>query len=102
MPRKQIWSCHMSQVANFKKNYFALILHLMLEKVTKFPVQKLGRGEPHPSIFRVKVKDLRQHEGSKYFINYNCKALKFLIFKKEPDHKFFESFETHIVSFIPN
>ena len=28
--------------------------------------------------------------------------LSFLIFKKEPNHKFFKSFENHIVSFISN
>ena len=62
----QIWPCHVTQEANFKKLYFFLILHLILGKVTKFLVEKLstsevisqkppGGGEKHlPSAFRVK------------------------------------------------
>ena len=40
MPAHQIWSCHMTQEANFKKVYVFLFLHLILRKVTKFLVGK--------------------------------------------------------------
>ena len=40
MPAHQIWSCHVTQDANFEIFYFALILHLILEKVTTFPAEK--------------------------------------------------------------
>ena len=45
MPTHQIWSCHVTQEANFKNFYFVLILHLILRKVTKFPVGKLSTSE---------------------------------------------------------
>ena len=66
MPAPQIWPCHVTQEANFKKTYFFPILHLKLGKVTKFLVEKLSTSEvisqkPHggggkhpPSAFRVK------------------------------------------------
>ena len=39
-------TCHVTQEANFeKKNYFFLILHLILEKVTKFLIEKLSTSE---------------------------------------------------------
>ena len=69
MPTFQIWQCHVTQEANFKKIYFFLILHLILGKVTKFLVEKLSTSEvisqkPHerggkhpPSAFRVKEID---------------------------------------------
>ena len=41
----QIWSCHVTQDANFEKFYFVLILHLILGKVTKFLVEKLFTSE---------------------------------------------------------
>ena len=45
MPTHQIWSCHVTQVVNFEFFYFVLILHLILEKVTKFLVEKLSTSE---------------------------------------------------------
>ena len=45
MPALQIWPCHVTQEANFEKNYFFLILHLILGKVTKFLVEKLSTSE---------------------------------------------------------
>ena len=64
MPALQIWPCHVTQEANFKKIYFLLILHLILDKAAKFLVGKLSTSEvisqkPHggwktpPSAFRV-------------------------------------------------
>ena len=63
----QIWPCHVTQEANFEENLFFLILHLILEKVTKFVAEKLSTSEvisqkphgewktpPPPSAFRVK------------------------------------------------
>ena len=61
----QIWPCHVTQEANFKKIYFFLILHLILDKAAKFLVEKLSTSEvisqkphwggkhPPPSAFRV-------------------------------------------------
>ena len=68
MPALQIWPCHVTQEANFEKNYFFLILHLILGNVTKFLVENLFTSEvisqkphrggkhppPPPSAFRVK------------------------------------------------
>ena len=67
MPTHQIWSCHVTQDANFEIFHFVLILQLILGKVTKFPAEKLSTSEviskkPHggggggtpPSAFRVK------------------------------------------------
>ena len=67
MPTLQIWPCHVTQEANFKKFYFFLILHLILGKVAKFLVEKLSTSEvisqkphrgventPPPSAFRAK------------------------------------------------
>ena len=45
MPALQIWPCHVTQEADFEKNYFFLILHLILGKVTKFLVKKLSTSE---------------------------------------------------------
>ena len=45
MPALQIWPCHVTQEANLEKNYFFLILHLILGKVTKFLVEKLSISE---------------------------------------------------------
>ena len=69
MPAHQIWSCHVTQEANFEFFYFVPILHLILGKVTKFLVEKLSFSEvisqkphgglentPPPSAFRVKNK----------------------------------------------
>ena len=68
MPAHQIWSCHVTQEANFKKIYFFLILHLILRKVTKFfsrkaiyfrsyqPKSSVWGWKTHPSDFRVKIK----------------------------------------------
>ena len=66
MPALQIWPCHVTQEANFKKIIFFLILHLILGKGTKFLVEKLSTSEvisqkphgvcgkhPPPSAFRV-------------------------------------------------
>ena len=39
MPAHQIWSCHVTEEANFEHFYFVLILHLILGKVTKFLVE---------------------------------------------------------------
>ena len=63
IPAPQIWSCHVTQEANFKILFSFLILH----KVTKFLVEKLstseviclkphglGGGEHPQSAFRVK------------------------------------------------
>ena len=72
MPALQIWPCHVTQEANFGKNYFFLILHLILGKAAKFLVENLSTSEvisqkPHggggwktpPSAFRVKpIKDV--------------------------------------------
>ena len=71
MPADQIWSCHVSQEANFEKFLFVPILHLILGKVTKFLVKKLstsvvsaknltgggggGAWKTPPSAFRVNV-----------------------------------------------
>ena len=63
MPVDQICSCHVTQDASFCK-YFFLILHLILGKVTKFPVENISTSEviskkPHggwktpPRTFRV-------------------------------------------------
>ena len=66
-----IWSCQVTQDANFEIFYFVLILHLISGEVTKFPVEKLSISEviskkphgggkhplpppPPPSAFRVK------------------------------------------------
>ena len=68
MPTYQIWSCHVTEEANFEFFYFVLILHLILGKVTKFLVesslllcisQKNSQGggggwKTPPSAFRVK------------------------------------------------
>ena len=45
MPAHQIWSCHVTQDANFEIFYYLLILHLILRKVTKFLVEKLSTSE---------------------------------------------------------
>ena len=45
MPTLQIWPCHVTQEANFEKNYLFLILHLMLGKAAKFLVEKLSTSE---------------------------------------------------------
>ena len=45
MPTHQMWSCHVTQVANFEKFYFVLILHLILGEVTKFLLEKLSTSE---------------------------------------------------------
>ena len=37
----QIWSCHVTQDAEFEIFYFVLILYLILRKVTKFLVERL-------------------------------------------------------------
>ena len=70
MPALQIWPCHVTQEANFKKKLFFLILHLILGKITKFLVEKLSTSEvisqkphgeventlpPPPTAFRVKI-----------------------------------------------
>ena len=52
MPALQIWPCHVTQEANFEKNYLFLILHLILGKVSKFLVEKLSTSEVI-SAFRV-------------------------------------------------
>ena len=44
-PALQIWPCHVTQKANFEKNYLFLILHLISGKVTKFLVEKLSTSE---------------------------------------------------------
>ena len=45
MPALQIWPCHVTQEANFEKNYFFLILHLILRKAAKYLVEKLSTSE---------------------------------------------------------
>ena len=45
MPNHQIWTYHMSQVANFENFYFGLILHLILGKGMKFLVEKFSTSE---------------------------------------------------------
>ena len=45
MPAHQIWSCQVTQDANFKIFYFFLILHSILGKVTKFPVENLSTSK---------------------------------------------------------
>ena len=71
MPSLQIWSCHVTQEANFEIILFFLILHLILGKVTKFLMEKLSTSEvisqktsrrrgggntpPPPSAFRVNM-----------------------------------------------
>ena len=52
MPAHQIWSCHVTQDAEFEIFYFLLILYLILQKVTNFLVensllQKLSAKKPH-------------------------------------------------------
>ena len=44
-PAHQIWSCHVTQDANFELFYFVIILHLILGKVTKVLVEKLSTSE---------------------------------------------------------
>ena len=44
-PAHQIWSCHVTQDANFEFFYFVLILHLISGKVTKYLVEKLSTSE---------------------------------------------------------
>ena len=61
MPAHQIWPCHVIQDANFENFYFVIILHLILGKVIKLPVEKLstskviskkphGGGRKHPPL----------------------------------------------------
>ena len=45
MPALQIWPGHVTQEANFEKNYFFLFLHLILGKAAKFLVEKLSTSE---------------------------------------------------------
>ena len=45
MPALQIWSCHVTQEANFENFLFVSILHLILGKVTKFLMEKLSTSE---------------------------------------------------------
>ena len=45
MPAHQIWSCHVTQDADFEFFYFVQILYLILGKVTKFLVEKLSTLE---------------------------------------------------------
>ena len=45
MPAHQIWSCHVTQEANFENFLFVSILHLILGKVTKFLMGKLSTSE---------------------------------------------------------
>ena len=45
MASPQIWPCHVTEVANFEKNLFFPILHLILGKLTKFLVEKLSTSE---------------------------------------------------------
>ena len=45
MPALQIWPCHVTHKANFQKNNFFLILHLMLGTAAKFIVEKLSTSE---------------------------------------------------------
>ena len=57
MPAPQIWPCHVSQKAIFeKKIIFFVIMHLILGKVKKFPVEKLSTSE---------VISQKPHGGSK-------------------------------------
>ena len=82
MPVPQIWPCHVTQEANFEKNYFFLILHLTLGKATKYLVEKLSASEvisqkPHggwktpPSAFRVKG------AGTGQILKFHCFATHF-------------------------
>ena len=57
MPYHQIWSCNMTQEANFQKMLIFIILHLILGKVTKFLVEKLSTSE---------VISQKPHGGEKY------------------------------------
>ena len=41
VPTHQIWSCHVTQDAEFEIFCFVLILYLILRKVTKFLVDRL-------------------------------------------------------------
>ena len=45
MPALQIWPCHVTQEANFKKILFFLILHLILGKAAKFLLEKLSTSD---------------------------------------------------------
>ena len=45
MPALQIWPCQVTQDANLEKNYFFLILHLILDEAAKFLVEKLSTSE---------------------------------------------------------
>ena len=45
MPAHQMWSCHVTQNANFVDFLFCPILHLILGKVTKLSVEKLSTSE---------------------------------------------------------
>ena len=45
MPAHQIWSCHVTQDADFENFYFVLILYLILRKAIKFLVEKLSTSE---------------------------------------------------------
>ena len=56
IPALQIWPCHVTQEANLEKNYFFLILHLILGKAAKFLVEKLSTSE---------VISQKPHEGWK-------------------------------------
>ena len=70
MPALQIWPCHVTQEANFKKIYLFLILHLTLDKAAIFLVEKFstlevisqkphGGGKHPPSAFRVNQQKMR-------------------------------------------
>ena len=45
MPTHQIWSCHVTQDADFENFLFVLVLYFILGKVTKFVVAKLSTSE---------------------------------------------------------
>ena len=45
LPANQIWLCHVPKMQISKIFYFVRILHLILGKVTKFPVENLSTSE---------------------------------------------------------
>ena len=45
MPAHQIWSCHVTQEANFENFLFCLNSTFNIRKVTKFLVEKLSTSE---------------------------------------------------------
>ena len=74
MPALQIWPSHVTQEANFEKNYFFLILHLILDKAAKSLAEKFSTAEvisqkphvestPPPQCFNLGLTRLSNNES---------------------------------------